>query len=126
MGFDAAYALTSPPGGDGVSDQRSYGVGFAVSKKNVVHEGDRLGVAVSKPLLAYPESAAGTDASGASTGSPRVGLSPGGSETDFSIIYATPLNPTTTGVVSLAARQDADNEPGQHDVAAMVRIKHNF
>ena len=102
LGFDAAYALTAPPSG----------VGFAVVKQGAARGGGGFGFAVSKPMANDP--------------APLAGLSPGGSETDFSIIFAAPLAPQTTGVVSLAARREVDNLPGQRDVAAMVRVKHSF
>ena len=108
LGFDKAYAITgvsaTPTGGPAA--------GIAISRQNLAQPGDSLGFAVSKPLPVAPDQ--------------PPGLTPGGSETDFSIIYAAPLDPTTTGIVSLAARQDVDNLPGQHDVAAMIRLRHSF
>ena len=102
LDFNAAYALTAP--------SATAGIGF--STPGPAGNGDQLGIAVSKPV--------------ADDKGPVVALSPAGSETDFSIIYAAPIDPMTTGVVSLAARQDADNVPDKHDVAAMVRVKHAF
>ena len=108
LGFDKAYAITSTS----VTPTGRPAAGLMVSRQGVVQPGDSLGFSVTKPLPP-PQGQA-----------PE--LTPGGSETDFSIIYAAPLDPTTTGIVSLAARQDADNLPGQHDVAAMVRVRHSF
>ncbi len=137
LGFDAAYAVTSPSGAQNslignMSRLDSRAVGFALAKSDISRKGDKLGIEVSRPLRVYAGSATLTGATGTDGfGNPvitsqRLGLTPGGTETDFSVLYSLPLDETTTGSLILSGRQNADDVQGQHDVAAVIRLKHNF
>ncbi|MGE5503561.1 MAG: hypothetical protein ACM31L_03975, partial [Actinomycetota bacterium] len=98
----ASYGMTSGQGlGGGLlrdfSDvgSRAYGVGLATT--GAVQDGDRLGLAVSRPLKVVAGSASLDVPVGRSmdgtvlTESQRVALSPSGTETDFEVTWSMPL-----------------------------------
>jgi hypothetical protein len=99
LSFSSAYELTGNPG-------------FSIGAGPMDVPGETLNIVVSKPY--YMAS------------SPLPGWQSTGSQTDISLIYTRPLDPVTTGVVSLSSRQDLNNVDGENDIAAMVRIKHKF
>ncbi|MEZ0224394.1 MAG: hypothetical protein ACAH83_07575 [Alphaproteobacteria bacterium] len=100
LSFTDAYALTGNPG-------------FSVGAGGITAPGDSLNLVVTKPNFFMAQS-------------PLPGWQSTGSQTDISLIYTRPLDPVTTGVLSLSARQDVNDVQGDNDVAAVVRIKHKF
>ena len=129
LGFDAAYAMTSSHQSltqDG-SPLASGRAGFALFRNNWMTPGDQLGFEIAKPLRAYDSAAfSGTDTFGFPIATMHTGLVSQGSETDVLLNYSLPFDGTTSGNVSLLGRENADDIQGQHDVAALVSIKHNF
>jgi len=136
-GFDAAYASTDTSGSTGsfigsTSGLSSDSFSLALAKDDVSGVGDRLSVALDKPLRIFAGSASlalptGTDDnSNPIISHENVSLTPSGSETDFDLSYARPLASNMSGSFDFAYRNDADNVAGLTDAAAMVHLRLSF
>ncbi len=136
-GFDAAYASTATSGSagsfiGGTSGLSSDSFSVALAKDDVSGAGDRLSVALDKPLRIFAGSASlalptGTDDnSNPIISHENVSLTPSGSETDFDLSYARPLASNMSTSFDFAYRNDADNVAGLTDAAAMVHLRLSF
>jgi len=108
---------------------RSFGA--ALVQHDSLKKGDNLSFSVRSPLRVFSGSASlattSVDENGvATTGAQRIGLAPSGTEVDFSIGYAAPINDNTTWNISAGARKDADNIRGNNDVDILIGTKITF
>jgi hypothetical protein len=100
-----------------ISQLNTYSLGLSIAKADVAVKGDKLGLELSKPVHSASDE----------TGLPGLhnGFGPE-TETVLSLIYSQPIDPMTTGSVSLSARQNADDIMGRSDYAGMIRLRHSF
>ena len=128
--FDASMVKTDGASlGQGiindVSSITSRSMGAALAQRDVVQDGDNLMVSLRKPLRVISGSVglaqAGLDDNGdLLSHTQRVGLTPTGSETDFSVGYTGAVHDNLSWDAALAARQDADNVAGNNDIGVRV------
>lgn len=105
---------------------RTFGAAFV--ERDTIKNGDNLTFSVRAPLRVYSGSAdiatTSVDGNGnATTGSQRVSLTPSGTEMDFSVGYAAPVNDNMSWNVSVDARRDAGNISGENDADFLVGTK---
>ena len=105
--------------------------GIALVERDLFRPSDRFSVAVRKPLRVISGSAnittASVDANGYTTmGTSRVGLTPSGSQTDFTLGYNAPLGTGIDFSAATSFSQDAGNERGATDASFRLGLNVKF
>ncbi len=104
---------------------------MALVQRDTFDQGDRLSLGLRKPLRVFSGSAdiatTTVDLEGyATTGTTRVGLAPGGNETDMLVGYDMPLRQNVDLAASLNVSNDTQNVRGDTEAGAHVGLTVKF
>ena len=133
---DAAIVRTSgvQPSASLISDVSTLyarTLGAALVQREAITKGDNLTFSVRSPLRVISGSASVTTNSVDADGNPiinsqRVGLTPDGTEVDFAVGYAVPMDDNMSWNVSMDVRRDVGNIRGSNDADALAGFKLTF